>query len=263
VLASLAAVPLLNVGGLLLCPHRGACLSALGQVSVWAAAAARSGLPLLALSLLVSAVRVGWLTHRASRLVAALPRAAGMPDGLRDALIRTGTRRVVCVAAEAPVAFCAGALRPRVVLSAELVQLLSPDELDAVLIHEQDHARRREPLVRAACQAGAEALFYVPLVGWWSQRHAAGAELRADRAAIRRVGARPVAGALLALGSGGGSAGSAAFTGAGPLRVAQVLGDPLPRPAPHLSLVGISVFGPYVAFVAASCIVQLVLYLLR
>lgn len=214
VLAGLAAVPLWSVGGLLLCPHRSACLRALTQVSVWAAVGAKTGLPLLALSLLIWAVRAGWLTHRAGRLVAALPRAAAVPGGLTEALARSGARRVVCVATDAPVAFCAGALRPRVVVSIELVARLRPEELDAVLIHEQDHARRREPLMRAAYQAAAETLFYMPLVRWWSQQQAARAELRADRAAIQRLGARPVAGALLALGSGGMLTGSAAFTGA-------------------------------------------------
>ncbi len=263
VLCALAALPSQSVGGLLLCPHRSACLSALAHVSVWAATGARTGLPLLVLSLLVWAGRAGWLALRAGRVVGALPTATVIPAPLGVALARTGTRRVVCVSSDAPIAFCAGALRPRVVVSAGLVERLSPEQLDAVLVHEHDHARRREPVLRAARQAAAETLFYVPLVRWWSERQAARAELRADRAAIERVGAGPVAGALLALDSAAGLWGSAAFTGAGPLRIAQVLGDPVQRDAPQLTLVGISVLGSYAAFVAASCIIQFVVYVLR
>jgi hypothetical protein len=262
VLAGLSAVAASAAVGLLLCPHRADCLHALTEVSVWAAAAARTALPLLSLSLLVSMVRAGWLVRRAGRLIGALPTTTA-PPCLREALARTGTRRVVCIAVEAPVAFCAGGLRPQVVISNGLVERMRPDELDAVLIHEQDHARRREPLLRALRQAAAEVLFYVPLVRWWSQQQAVQAELRADRAAIQRLGARSVAGALRMLDSVSGLGGSVAFAGAGAMRVAQVLGDPVPRPGPDLSLVGISVLGPYAAFAAMSCIVQLALHLPR
>jgi Zn-dependent protease with chaperone function len=262
VLAGLSAVAAASAVGLLLCLHRAECLHALTEVSVWAAAAARTALPLLALSLLVWMVRAGWLVHRAGRLVAALPTAT-VPPRLREALARTDTRCVVCVAVEVPVAFCAGGLRPQVVVSSGLVERLKPEELDAVLIHEQDHARRREPLARAVHQAAADVLFYVPLVRWWSQQQAIEAELRADRAAVQRLGARPVAGALRMLESVGGLVGSVAFAGAGAQRVAQILGEPVPRPGHELSLVGISVLGPYATLLAVSCAVQLALHLPR
>jgi Zn-dependent protease with chaperone function len=262
VLAGLSAVAAAGAIGLLLCPHRAECLHALTEVSVWAAAAAGTALPLLALSLAVLMVRAGWLVHRAGCLVAALPTAT-VPPRLLQALARTDTRGVICVAVEVPVAFCAGALRPQVVVSSGLVERLKPDELDAVLIHEQDHARRREPLARAIRQAAADVLFYMPLVRWWSQQQAIQAELRADRAAIQRLGARPVAGALRMLESASGLGGSVAFAGAGAQRVAQVLGDPVPRRGPELSLVGISVLGPYATFLAVSCLVQLALHLPR
>src|SRR5207245_1323744 len=96
----------------------------------------------------------------------------------------------------------------------------------AVLLHERRHLREREPVVRAACEAAAQVLVFFPLARWWSRRRIEEAELRADQAALRRVGPRPVAAALFRLGSTVPAA--AAFAGDTELRVAQLLGDPLP-----------------------------------
>jgi hypothetical protein len=50
--------------------------------------------------------------------------------------------------------------------------------------------------------------------------------------------------------------GAAAFAGVAQLRVAQVLGDPVPARAPGLALVAISALGIYLAFQVAACLVQ-------
>jgi len=137
-----------------------------------------------------------------------------------------------------------------------VVRNFDGEELDAILLHEQDHARRFEPLVRAAYDAAARVFFYVPLVRWWSRRSIEDAELRADRAALDRLGRRPVAAALWALGGSPSIQGTAAFGGVAELRVAQVLGDPLPRRAPEWSLLSASTMGICLAFQVAFCLVQ-------
>jgi len=58
--------------------------------------------------------------------------------------LRRASEGVECVTGEAPVAFCYGGFRPSIVVSAGLVCELSPDELVAVLAHEQHHLRRGE-----------------------------------------------------------------------------------------------------------------------
>ncbi len=169
---------------------------------------------------------------------------------------RTGVRGVGCVAADAPIAFCAGTLKPRILISEGLVAQLGPDELDAVLLHEHEHVRTYEPLLRAARETASDVFFYVPLVRWWSRRRLEDSELRADRVALERLGPRPVAGALWALGGSVAMQGVAGFGGIAELRVAQVLGDALPTRAPGLPLVAISGLGIYLALQVASCLVQ-------
>jgi len=185
-----------------------------------------------------------------------LAKSADLPTKLVDAMSRTGVQGVRCLAADGPAAFCAGAIRPRILVSEGLIDRLGPDELDAVLLHEREHVRTFEPLVRAAHEAASEVFFYVPLVRWWSRHRLEDSELRADRAALDRLGQRPVAAALLALGRSTAIQGAAAFGGVAELRVAQVLGDPLPARAPGLALVAISGMGVYLALQVASCLVQ-------
>jgi len=256
VLAGLSLGILTCFGGLLLCPHRAECFGALTQLDARVAAGIGIGLPLAIASVFAWMGRIVWVLTRASVRTRALPISGHMPDALRVAMARTGVNCVTCLAADSPAAFCAGAFRPRLFVSDGLVRRLGPDELDVVLLHEREHARRYEPLVRAALDSAAQVLFYVPLIRWFSRHHVEDSELHADRAALERKGPHPVAAALWALGDIAAAQGSAAFGGVAGLRVAQVLGDPLPARTPGLSLVAISGMGVYFALQAASCLGQ-------
>ena len=243
-------------GWILVCPHRAECLRAVTNVDTWLSQGIRVALPLAAASLVAWLLCLSLLLSRAALDVRRLPKAPGLPASLVEAMARTGVRRVTCLVGDEPAAFCAGALRPRVLLSEGLVRTIADEELDAILLHEQDHLRRFEPLVRAAYDAAAHVFFYVPLLRWWSRKRIEDAELRADRAALDKLGPRPVAAALWALGRSPLLQGTAAFGGVAELRVAQILGDPLPRRAPGWSLMAISTMGVYLALQAASCLVQ-------
>ena len=242
------------LGWLLICPHRPECVLALTRLDSWIPVSGTVALPLLGLSLLLWLLRVVWLLTGAALAVRRLPRAGIAPPELSLASSRAGMNRVSCLAGETPTAFCAGALRPRVLVSDGLVRQLGSEELQVVLLHEREHARRLEPLVRSALQAAAEVFFYVPIVRWWAERQIESSELRADRVAIKRLGRRPVAAALWALGGGAPMRGTAAFGGVAELRVAQVLGDPLPRRAPNFSIVVLSAMGAYLALQVGSCL---------
>jgi Zn-dependent protease with chaperone function len=137
----------------------------------------------------------------------------------------------VTVLADAnPQAFCVGYLRPRIYISAGAVELLSPDELEAVLLHERQHQLARDPLRLACARVLNRALFFLPALIPLSDRYVELAELRADDAAVRgAAGDRgPLASALLAFetGSPPGSAGIAAE------RVDSLLGVAIPRRLP-------------------------------
>lgn len=200
---------------------------------------------------LVGLGRTVWLLARAGRRLRRLEPAA-WPVGLQQAVARTGVGRVVCVASSDATAVCAGVLRPTIYVSPALVERLGPDELDAVLHHEADHARRREPLRRVIRQALAEAFFYLPLLRWRSRRRMEDAELAADRFAVARVGRGALARALLALGSSAPVA-AAAFDGAAALRVAQLLDQPLSRRRPPAWTWALSGAGLGAAVALALC----------
>ena len=123
-----------------------------------------------------------------------------------------------------PQAFCAGYLRPAVYVSRRTVDLLTDDELDAVLAHEQHHRRLRDPLRIAAGRITGEALFFIPVLKALVAREVDVAELRADRAAVGASGGgeAALASALLAFDESG----PVGSTGISPERVDALLGQP-------------------------------------
>jgi Zn-dependent protease with chaperone function len=198
--------------------------------------------------------RAAWLAIGAARGVAGLPRLAA-PAALVAAARRSGVGDVVCPDSPAPSAFCAGLGRPRVVVTGGMVAALAAEELDAVLVHEAEHARRRDPLRRLAGRAAADVLVWLPLVGWWTSRRLEDAELAADRAAISRVGRTPLARALRATATPPAAVG-ARFDGAGAARVTQLLGEGLPPRRPPLAACLLSLLGLTLAVSLAMCVGQ-------
>src|SRR4029078_11520230 len=61
-------------------------------------------------------------------------------------------------------AFTAGLFNPAIYVSADLSRILKPDQLVAVLAHEEAHRRRRDPLRLSLFRFFACALFYVPAI---------------------------------------------------------------------------------------------------
>src|SRR5215472_11202151 len=211
------------------------------------------GTPIIAIVGVTWLARLVFVLSRAAMTVDRLPRAAQLPARLRSSVARTGVERVQCISSSLPIAFCAGARRPRIIVSDGLAEHLDDWEVEAVLLHERQHLREREPVVRAACEAAAQVLVFFPLARWWSRRRIERAELRADQAALRRVGPRPVAAALVRLGSTVPAA--AAFAGDTELRVAQLLGDSLPPRRPAVLTVATSVFGVALAAAVVGCVI--------
>jgi Zn-dependent protease with chaperone function len=213
-------------------------------------------LPLLAIVVVAWLARLVFVLSRAALTVDRLPRAAELPARLRTGAARTGVERVQCISSSLPMAFCAGARRPRIIVSEGLAEHLDDRELEAVLLHERQHLRDREPVMRAACEAAAQVLVFFPLARWLSRRRIERAELRADQAALREVGPRPVAAALFRLGSTAPAA--AAFAGDTELRVAQLLGDPLPQQRPAAVTVATSIVGlPFAAAVVGCAVLDI------
>jgi len=101
-----------------------------------------------------------------------------------------------------PQAFCAGLLRPRVYITTAALAQLDDAALAAVLAHERQHARRRDPLRLVAGRVLARALFFLPWLQALTERQLTLAELAADESAAAGGGRHALARAMLAFGSG-------------------------------------------------------------
>lgn len=242
-----------------LCAPATACVPSHLQVGVWLALDGPVSVTLVGIALIAWWARTAMLLLATERAVRRLA-AAAPPSRLFASQIRVGALRLVCVKGDRDSAFCSGTWRPTIFVGEGIVDQLGDDELDAVLLHELDHANRYEPLRRAARQAAAEVFFFAPILRWWAERRSVQVELAADRAAIQQVGQRAVARALWTLG-GGVPSGVAAFAGAARLRVAQLLGDSSIQPGPPRRVVAATVVGTYLALQVLACATAPLLYL--
>ena len=149
--------------------------------------------------------------------------------------------RLDVVAGEEAFAVTHGLIRPRILVSTGLATALTPAEIGAVLAHEREHLRRRDPLRMLAARLAAAWGCYLPAGRWLASRAALRYELTADRAAAGRAGRSVLAGALLKLASMPACPAAAAANPAGDgpesleARVAQLESGRPPRRQPAVS----------------------------
>ncbi len=160
-----------------------------------------------------------------------------------------------------PFAFTFGLGEPRVAVSRGLVESLSSDELEAVVVHERYHVSARDPLKLVIARAATRTCFFLPAVSHLVTRYLAGRELAADRHSLRDLGRPALAGALFKVvaGPGWGELETAAAM-AGPellaMRIDQLerTAEPdlpaLPRTAVVVSAVVLAALGAVVTAVA-------------
>jgi Peptidase family M48 len=135
-------------------------------------------------------------------------------------------------------AFCAGLLRPAVYVSEGTLRGVSGPELRAILAHEDHHRARRDPLRRLLARTVSDAFRPLPPLATLADRQAALADLAADEAAVRAVGAvQPLAAALVRF--------EEAASGVAPERVDHLVrqGPPDSVPAWLLAAAALALFG--------------------
>lgn len=94
-----------------------------------------------------------------------------------------------------------GALRPTIVLPIQLLERLEMEELAAVLVHENAHLRRRDPLRRVLYRAALVSWWFYPLTWFVLRRLNRATEMACDETVIRAgfapaTYARAIAGTL-------------------------------------------------------------------
>jgi Zn-dependent protease with chaperone function len=139
-----------------------------------------------------------------SRALRALVGAARRPVPLIVHNAATGlgvAGKVDAVAAGEAFAVTHGLVRPRILVSTGLTAELGAAEITAVLAHEREHLRHRDPLRLLAAQLLAQWAWYLPAGRWLARRCALRRELAADRAAAGAAGRGVLAAALLKLAS--------------------------------------------------------------
>lgn len=174
-------------------------------------------LVVLALASLLGFVRTLWMYRRARRLLSSLP-LDPVADGPLARLASDAGVQLFTTPARKPEAFCFGLLHPRVVVSTGLLERLDADKQAAVVWHEAEHARNREPLKCLLAQLAANSFFWVPTLRDLLDRFLLVKELAADRRAVARTSTTALAGALYEIAS----APSMAAVGAGDFATARV-----------------------------------------
>ncbi|HXA61071.1 MAG TPA: M56 family metallopeptidase [Streptosporangiaceae bacterium] len=233
------------------CPDAAACATVVGGSGVAVVVAV-----VVAAFLATWTARFMWVLELSRRATNALEVAAP-PDELTRAVDRTLVRNVRCLAASEPTAFCIGGLRRRLYVSRGLIQTLRSDELDAVLLHEAYHRHRFDPIRRAMARSLADIFFFLPVVRWWSDWQIERSELAADRAVLKRLGPRPLAGALWVVGQSASPIPAVAFSGAAEVRAAQLLGATPIRRYPPIPVLTASAIGLMMSVALMSCVAHI------
>jgi Zn-dependent protease with chaperone function len=257
-LGVLAAVPVACLSTVAGCRMSGPCGWIPSQGTFWWSTAYVPPLLIILASALAWTLRLCFVASRTACELARLPRVSVPPNLVRTAKA-VGVDRIDCLGGRSPVAFCAGIVRPTVFISEAAVAGLSDSELLAVLHHEAHHARRHEPLRRAARTSAAEVLTFLPIVGWWSERQIARSELSADAAAERMVGRSALAGALLVMTAP--AIPLAAFVGHAELRARRLLGMRIDEPNPPRAMLAATFVYSWLALSLAACLFEVVVAL--
>jgi Zn-dependent protease with chaperone function len=191
-----------------------------------------------------------------STMVAARIRRRAHSDVLRLAGRDDRTLNATVLDHAQPASYCLPGRRGRIVVTTKAIQLLTADQLGAVLAHERAHLRGHHHLLLTLAASLRRAVPGVRLVAYCDREVRRLVELIADDAAARDHGRLTVATALAVIGSGHVPGGALGVADDGPEALARI--SRLSRPAVAMSRRG-TVFS--LAVVAASIAVPLTLAL--
>lgn len=190
-----------------------------------------------------------WRTHQALRPLL-YPLSLSARPVLQEMARAEGlTPVVILIKSPEPIVFCFGFWQPRILMSTGVVDVLTLPQLRAVLLHEDWHRQRRDPLRLLLADTVGVMFFFFPVLNQWRTRFRLQVEIEADRYSVRRLGKAPLAGALYQLLKYKHMADRSGLIGisASSLRIAALLEEPLPLPSASLrstliSLIALGLF---------------------
>jgi Zn-dependent protease with chaperone function len=147
---------------------------------------------------------------------------------LVDLLAESTVDDVAVLDHPAAVAYCIPGLKARIVISAGAVDLLDPDELQAVVAHERGHAHEAHGLVMLPLVGMRRTIGFIPYARLAPTAVAGLLEMAADDYAARRTDRQKLASALVSMATAGAkpSCGLALTGGSVPLRLERLLREP-------------------------------------
>jgi len=105
--------------------------------------------------------------------------------------------QVLVVQSEEIFALTIGFLNPQIAISSALIKNLSENEIKAVLLHEQFHCIKRDPLKFLLIHLASENIAYIPLLKGFIHYYKSWRELLADRYAMHHMGSNADLGSVI------------------------------------------------------------------
>ncbi|MEK9198454.1 M56 family metallopeptidase [Ureibacillus sp. 179-F W5.1 NHS] len=93
---------------------------------------------------------------------------------------------IVVISHPVPLAITMGFIKPKIVISTGVINLLTEEELRSVISHEFYHYRNRDPLKVFLISLCASTMWYIPILQWFTQQYRIIQEILADDYAIKR-----------------------------------------------------------------------------
>lgn len=87
-----------------------------------------------------------------------------------------------------PVAFCLGVLHPKIYLSDRLISIMSPLEIETIILHEKQHLHHNDNFALLVAQVIKNTLFFLPVVGELINWLGVKKEILADRKVTGELG---------------------------------------------------------------------------
>jgi len=93
---------------------------------------------------------------------------------------------IIVLSHPTPIAITMGFFKPKIVFTTGLMKLLTIDELQAVIAHEQYHKKNNDPFKVFLLSFSSSIIWYIPIQKWFFQKYSVIQEVLADEFAIKQ-----------------------------------------------------------------------------